>query len=492
MSNDTTFSAGTVITSNWLNGVNRIVNKDAISLRDPYFGVVANNSTDDTTAITAVFAAAVAAGQRRVHIPEGQYVLSDKITINSSIDITCDKTASFRWTNTDPTKVGFVFNWTDGSDTLCSVELPQLFGPGISSSFIIPGYSSAESYNYNLSSRYGAAVHIIGGDRNKVYVHYVKGFKDGILLVPTTTKTCDNYDITTGVMDFVENGLRVSNAGSGSLGVAQLKFKANTIWAKFPLYFELTNGYCVSSSFDIDGVFVNEDGGCVVYGEGTSVKGSTININWADAGKRNDSVPATPTNLRCPYLGGNQTSNSLSYDGMGTSSNIGYWGSNHCKIRIGAAFDYIGTDLGGGSPIPAAGHTIRIRDAGRNNDVQVSYATYETSLTNTPISTTTTIGETNYNGGVGGAQFARTVYCSATLSSLAAGSSQWHYVYHQCVSAAGFKPVVVAHKNEATIDNNLVIQAFMTGTTNREIKVRIKNDGSSSYTGTIFFWLVLP
>jgi hypothetical protein len=460
-----------------------------VSVKD--FGAIGDGVTDDTAAIQACFTKAVSAGQKRVHIPEGQYVLSNKITITGSLDITCDKSASLRWTISNSANCGILLDFADGADTLCSIELPQLFSPAVTSSYTIPGYSSGSGWNYNLASRVGSAVHIKGGDRINLYLHYAKGWTDAIKVEPTTTKTCDNYDIRMGVADFCEYGLRVVNAGVGSLGVAQMNFRANTIWAKFPLYFDTTNGYVISSRFEIDGVFVNEDGGCVIYGAGTGVRGSTIRVNWADAGKRADSVPATTANLRCPYLGGDQGSNGFLYDGMGTSPNIGYWGSNHCEISVGAAFDYIGTDFGAGSPIPAAGHTIRIRDGGRHNVVSVIYADYETNLTNAPIALTGTQGEANYNGGVGGAQFARTVYSQAVISSLAAGSSVWFYAYHQCVSGQAVRPVHVAFRNEGALDNGIEVQAYQNNAVNREIKVRIKNTGASSFTGNAFFWLVV-
>lgn len=463
--------------------------EEFISVRD--FMAVVDNSADNYAGFAAAFSAALAAGQKKIYIPEGQYTSSEKIVVDGSIEIWSDCSASIRFTSNDPARCGILFDYENGADTLVTKVLPQLFGPAIPSSFVIPNYSAGASWNYNLASRIGSAVHIKGGNRIKIYTHYMKGWQDGYLLESTTAATCDNYDLEVGVMDFVEKGLHVYTGPLGSFGMAQVIFKANTIWAKFPLYFNTANGYILSSKFDIGGVYVNENGGSVVYSVGTALSASSIRVNWADAGRRSDSVPATPVGLVCPFIAGDQASNGISFDGMGVSSNLGYFGGQHCDIQIGAAFNNPTADLGSASVVPKAGDTIRIRDAGRANVIKVLYANYESSLINAPISTTTLVGEANYNGGVGGAQYAKNVYCSATLTALAAGSSQWHYIYHQLAGPSGFKPFLIAHKNEVTIDNNIIIEAFQTGTTNREVKIRIKNAGSAPFTGIIYFWVVV-
>lgn len=460
--------------------------REFISVKD--FGAVGNNSTDDTASFQAAINACQLS-QTRLHIPEGTYVLSAKITATSTFDISCDVTAALRWTNS--TNCGIYFDFNDSSDTLCSIHLPQLFGSAVTASFTLPGYSAAEGWNYDLSSRFGSAVHLRGGNRIKLRVHYAKGWNDALLVEPTTTTTIDNIECSIGVADFCVHGLRITNTGPGSLGISQFAFYANTIWAKFPLHFDTTFGSIVSSRFVIDGVYVNENGGCVVYGVGTTFSGNHININWAEAGRRSDSVPSTTVNLQCPFLGGNQSSNGVFFDGMGTSPNIGYWGGKHNRIEIGAYTDPLTPDLGSSSAIPTAGGTIRIRDAGIWNKISVLNVCDDTSAIGAPIATTAVQGEANYNGGVGGAQFARAVYCSTLLSGLAAGASVDHYVYHQLLSSARARPIMVTMRDESALNNDIVIEAYPVTTVNRETRVRFKNRGSGSFTGSVFFWLII-
>ncbi|MBB3259633.1 hypothetical protein F4827_004508 [Paraburkholderia bannensis] len=110
-----------------------------------------------------------------------------------------------------------------------------------------------------------------------------------------------------------------------------------------------------------------------------------------------------------------------------------------------------------------------------------------------PISTTTTVGEANYNGGVGGAQYAKRVLCQATLPSLAPmNNSVFHYVYHQCISRTMNKQVRVT-----PIDSSFAadaIEAFAAcdaGTNNRQIRLVFTNTSATRSTTakTVFFAL---
>jgi hypothetical protein len=533
-----------------------------------WWGAVGDNSTDDFAVFDAI-ATYLVSNQVGVHISEGQYVLSDKWTITRSVDISCDRTASMRFTSTNAANCGIELDYENGSDTLCHLSFPQLFSSVFNSgSYSIPGYSSGDSWAYDLTSRVGSAVHLKGGNRIHFDIQYANGWTNGFKLTSSSASTCDNIKGRIGVLDFCEKGIHIDSGPSGTTGMATVDIRANTVWAKFPLYFTTTYGYVTSSRFEIDTAIINEDGGSVVYGEGDKLRSSSIRINLANAGLRADSTttPAQTADLVCPYLGGDQVSGNvhtgtaqaggsntltlattassvddayngleleltggtgspetqtisdydgttkvatidttwavtpdatttysvpIAYDGMGTSPNIAYFGATHCDIKIGAYHDHVGSDLGSGSPIPAAGDTIRVRDAGRLNHIEILYSQYETSGTNTAIDTTTSVGEANYNSGVGGAQFAKCVYSKAALSALAAGASQTHYIYHQLAGADGFRPFTIAYKSETAVDDQIRMGAFQTGTTNREVKVRIENEGASPFTGDIYFWLIV-
>jgi hypothetical protein len=86
----TTFSAGTVVASSWLNDVNTQT-YDRIDVRT--YGAVADGNavtgagTDNSAAFTAAIAAAVAAGINSVYIPGGTYLLVTGIAIPSQFTL---------------------------------------------------------------------------------------------------------------------------------------------------------------------------------------------------------------------------------------------------------------------------------------------------------------------------------------------------------------------------------------------------------------------
>lgn len=569
-------------------------------------------ANDDLAAFDRVAALAVEFGPS-IYIPSCPgYVFSDKWVVGGPVDIRSDKNTRMRWVSSTVAEMGILFDFQDGTDALCDISLPQLFNSSVGPNWSIPGYPAGQDH----SSRQGIGVHLLGGNRLNLYVHYVSGFESGVKVESSTSSTVDNVNVEIGVSDFCEKGIHIDSGGPGSLGFAEFHFVGNTMWNKFPIYFENNYGYVVASSFDITGsAIVNENGGAVVYSEGTTLRASTINVNMANAGWRTDSPSGTNFELICPFLAGDQESGNtttgtaqagspttltlaatatevddaflglelsltggtgsgqtqtisgydggtkiatidttwsvtpdssttysipIKYDGMGTSTNMGYFGGQHCDISIGAYHDFIGTDAGSGSAIPQAGDTIRVRDAGRNNNIRIKYSDYETSIIEQAIPLTATRGEQYYNapeawqtaqsyglykkveesgvayrclephtsgtfatdlaankwvaipdGYTGGAQFAKSVYSLASISGLAAGASTWFYMYHQLANQDGQKPFITAYKSETAVDSEIRIGAFQTTSVNREVKVRIINEGSLPFTGDIYFWIII-
>ena len=81
---DTTFAAGTVIASTWLNDVNDHVYNgksldeiSPINVKDPAYGAVGDGVTNDFAAITAAVAYAKTLTFPHLIIPNGTYALGD-------------------------------------------------------------------------------------------------------------------------------------------------------------------------------------------------------------------------------------------------------------------------------------------------------------------------------------------------------------------------------------------------------------------------------
>jgi len=248
------------------------------------FGAVGDSVTDDSTAFQAAIDACASAGQTRLHISEGSYYFASQLVFSSTMDVTCDKTASMRWDGS-AANVGILLDFEDSADTLCSMDFPLLFGPAISSSFATPGYGSGTQ---DPTTRVGTAIEVRGGNRLNVSAHIQNGFENAWYVNSTATSTCDNINLTTNTSDFCEKWLYLDS--TGGKGLAQVVAKANTVWAKYPIYIDATSGYVNGCNANIEGTaFTNEDGGCGIYTLGTGCVSSKWEINQIQAGKRDDS-----------------------------------------------------------------------------------------------------------------------------------------------------------------------------------------------------------
>lgn len=481
-------SAGSSVIGFLQAGVGAVMRSIQAKLRElpvtPYdFGAKGDNATDDLAAFQAAITHCVST-QARLWIKEGAYVLSGKLTIPSTFDITCDETAAMRWTN--PSDCGILLDFQDNADTLASLEFPQLFSSAINSSFSIPGYSVTTNGSYNLASRVGNAIHLKGGNRIRIDCLHAVGWDSAYLVESTPSAVVANVDLSVNTIDFCVKGIATYAGSAASSGVVALTFTANTVWAKYPIYFDGTNQSVAASEFKITGqAFTNEPDGSTIYGQTVAGKVDTckIDVNWASSGYQADSVSGTPTTLICPFLAGSASSNGATTDGNAT---LGYWAGQFCEITVGPVMGF-GGGVAGASPIPVAGNTIRIRDVGGYNRITMRNSD---NVATTPIATTATAGEANYNGGVGGAQYSRKVLCSSALSSLGVGSSITHYVYHQTLSKSFNTRILLTQLDDGFQSGGInAFAAQETVTNNRQAKVTFKNNGSSAFTGTLTYFL---
>ena len=71
------FSAGTVVTSTWLNAVDGFVFDDAINVK--LYGATGDGTTDDTSALNTAIMAGLTAGKLIV-VPAGTYKVTGRLT----------------------------------------------------------------------------------------------------------------------------------------------------------------------------------------------------------------------------------------------------------------------------------------------------------------------------------------------------------------------------------------------------------------------------
>lgn len=467
-----------------------MIDKAPVNVYD--YGAAGDNATDDSAAFQAAITQCESTGQP-LYIPEGQFVFDSQLTVSERFDIFCAKTAMMRWTSSVEAECGILFDFeTSGNNQLCEINLPSLFSSAINSSFQIPGYGPS-TYTYNLSSRAGNGITLKGGNRIDLNVHYLTGWESGILVQSTPTATVANVNINVNTADFNVKGIAVFSPTSSSDLVQALSYTVNTSWAKYPIFISTSNLSCIASEFTVTGqAITNETGGCIIYHAGTASNAldtCQFNVNWAFAGYGLDSTTGVSTSLICPFIGGDGSSNGSTTDG--NSPDVAYFKGNYCQLSVGPVMG-VGGGVAGASPVPEAGDTIRVRDAGLYNLIRMKNTD---NIANTPIAVTATVGEANYNGGVGGAQYSNKVYCTASVPILAALNGTTFYMYHQCISADQTKPIKTYPKDSSLIAKDLqMFAATDTGTNNRQIKIEVYNMSTTTPTAatTINFWVELP
>ncbi len=422
--------------------------------------------------------------RKRLTILDGNYVFSKKLSMTTPFDIESARTARMRWTN--PADCGVLIDFSGSSVGLCEINLPQLNGPAIDNTFSVPGYGPS-TFTYARNTRAGIAVKLIGGDRTTLSAHVITGWEDGFHVTPSATRSSNNVNISVNTIDFCVRGMHVFAGPDDTLGVTSLKFEANTIWAKFPIYLSAYGGFINSSTYKINGqAFVNEPDGCGIYTASTRIDTCIFNINWLYAGFGVDSTADVPNFLQCPFLGGDGDSNGVTNDG--NSPTVGYFVGNFCEFTIGSVMGIPG-GAGAGS-VPVAPGAIRVRDAGEYNDVTIRYAHNTATL---PIPTTDTLDEETYNGGIGGAQYSTMILCSIVLPALLPRTaSDPQYVFHQLTSAGSFRPMKIYPSDTSYSEQGLIPSAQdIASDVNRAIRIKFFNpsDTITTAAGTYQFWL---
>lgn len=466
-----------------------MIDKAPVNVYD--YGAKGDNTTDDSAAFQAAIAVCEST-KRTLYIPEGEYVFASQLVVSSLFDIICDKTAMMRWTNTAEANCGIVFDFStdDGTNQVCEISLPSLYSAGINSSFQIPGYGPS-TYTYDLNARYGNGVYLKGGNRINLNVFYLGGWQAGVLVGSTPTAFLANVNINVNTIDFCVKGIAVFAETASSKGVSEIVFNANTIWAKYPIFLDCTNQFIVGSQFYVNGsAYVNEPGGSTIYAVDAAIELDTCKfvVNRASSGYQLDSTTGVANTLICPFIAGDGSSNGVNTDGNAT---IGYFKGKSCEFEIGPVMG-IPAIVAGSSAIPKAGDTIRIRDGGQYNKVRMRYSD---NIANTPIPVSSVVGESNYNGGVGGAQYSNKVYCTASVPILPPLNGTTFYMYHQCIEADINQPIKAYPRDSSLFVEHLNVYAKSdAGTNNRQIAVEVVNTSATTASAatTINFWVEMP
>jgi hypothetical protein len=418
--------------------------------------------------------------------PAGNWVLGSGLVVTKPIDIRSSTACQMRWT---AGAVGWDFDLrASGADFgLCRAELPGLYSPAIDATWSYPGYPNA--WTTAARDATGRAFRLRGGSRMKFVINYIAGWDTAVELASSydAGNGADapmNVDCEINTIDLCRVG--VSFQGGFDASAAQLAAIAvtiNTLFAKFPVWYGASHTSVNQCSVRVTGqVFVNEDGGCGVYGYGSQINGCEVHFNWIYAGKGSDSPVGTPADLSCPWLGGSAASNGTSTDG---NTAVGYFQGYANKFRFG--YPSLLAGLPGGAP-PGNSVATRIRDTGGFNAVSVQGIEHGLG---SALTLSQTQGEANFNGGVGGASISRATLVTVTFPQINQFDIYTYYFYHQKMSDGGSRrPVRIATYKD---DKHplLNVNAFDNGdAVNREVKIQLFNITTTPIpAGTYAFWV---
>lgn len=462
---------------------------------DPYqFGAYGDNAHDDYQAFQdwGNFCGLSGSGG---FIPNGKFALSQQLLWTIPFDIECDESAILRWTATGG---GIKGDFRSHPYGLNRWRLPALLSSAINSTFNIPGYSSAEGWAYDVNSRNGAGVHVVGGSRYTIEVQNMQGWQHAYRAeasndVTYGTRNVANIEFIVNTVDFCENLFYADAGPVGSGGVVAFHVYANTAWVKRVMLANAQNELVGAGGTIVVGgqVFHNEAGGCSLYSIGANCADFQVDLAWVSAGKAGDSPAGTAANLVCGYVGGDGSSNSLTTDG-GTTD--GYFRGTGIRGRFGAVmgFPLSAAPYIGGYPSGTFGR-VRIKNAGANRfdvvnqDIGVGSA----------IALSSTQGEANFNGGLGGALMARRQLVSITVPTLGNFGSAIFYFYHQLLSVGRKVPIVITSIDSSMATSKLTFtpgDRVAAGTygdgVNRQGRIEVINvSGASIPSATYTFWL---
>lgn len=412
-----------------------------------------------------------------IEIGPANFACSGKLIFTEAVDFICD--AKVNWYFTTPGDAGFKLDFTGTTNRhLFKMSFGSYYSPAVPQG-VIPGYPGGQ----DTSSRTDPGLEIIGANRFDIEIQAYQGWEDGILLKSAPGRNVENYNIKVNTHDWNTNAITfdvvngTNNAGTvkyNTMGMAknQFRFDDNLSGNKITSLHAECTGQCFIKEFDA----------AAIYSDGLDIlHDSYIKINWLYAGARagvGETPPEVTSDILLPFIAGTQSSNGFFTDGTDSAALLGYFTGTRNEIEIGAIFgspkDSVTFNAGG----PSAGDPIRVRIASQDNiqtnKVRIKGADYD--VTQIPKQLTPTLDESTYNGGIGSASiFNREHVQLTTVGSIAAGATETFYMFHQLSTNVGSRPIQVIDSDGAIAFNKAAVSAEWEGTTNRAVKVTIRN-----------------
>jgi len=462
------------------------------------------------------------------YIPDVNALLGSQIVSKVSVSILCHPYGLLKWTSLSSCGWKVTGQGTGTRPGYASIELPQLLGPndysayytnkvysvagcsftgsisgttltvsaisggrigvgspvtgsGVAAGTKITGVGSgngntgtyAVNVNQNVASTAmnaaaftGIALHIEDCIWTNVRVQQITGWGAGVKMSNTNIPT-DNNHFVIGTTDICFYGLLIECPSGATSAVGQSRFDTMNIFAYYPIYIRAASGTGGVFECEINalGMGVSEEGGSCVYFEGPGnisdmrIKGKAFNGYTP-----NDSPASTPTTMRGRLVTGNYGST----DGYANGSR------NYFDLHIA---EYLPV---AGNPI-----AIKVRGPGSKANIMAPSSRVDNPYTSNALSTTA--GEANYNGGVGGAAIHPITRVSCSLASLDPGAVVDFYFYHQRLNPDNIEAFEVIQNDN--ISPLMIFTQNDAPTTERQGRIRIMNPTASAQVVGLNLWV---
>lgn len=396
------------------------------------------------------------------HIPQIYAKLGSRITSKTSTGVTCDSDGILKWTNTGNCGWRVTGSGMGDRPGYCTVNLPQMIGPN--------PYENMEpggNKDFTAATMVGVGFQADNLIWSNFSIQQTKGWGTGVKMLGGAVPT-DNNSFEIGTVDLCKYGLMVESPSGAAFATGQSRFRTMNIMSLFPLYLKATPGTpgIFECDFDCLGLTTPETGGTTIYLEGSDISDVRVRGKARNGYASNDSPAGTSPSMRGPIVGGN-----------GFVGLDGGW-----AVGTRNSFNLYLDDFE-----PAFGNPLAFKVRGPGSRVRVEMPQSTASNPYAAIGLSSAQGEANYNGGVGGASVNEVTRVTFSVSSLAPGSVQTFYLYHQLLNPDNISPLEVVQ-----IDNIGDLQIYTENNgpaVPREAKIKVRNPTSSAITQAVNLWV---
>lgn len=409
-------------------------------------------------------------------IPRVGALCSKQIFHDSRLNVECDDHAFLRWNNRESCGWKVTGHLSSNTPGYGHVRLPHMIGPND-----ISGYTgNAATNTYSTSKFDGDGLPCVGLEIEdfiwgKFEVMRSSGWGSAVLIRGAQYGSF-NLDLKLGTIDLCKYG--VNFATSNGKPVAQSRITADNIFAKFPLFFDVSatgGGAIFEWVINALGLHVAELYGCCIYTKGVTMIGPNtmtdvrITAKVGNGYVNNDSPKEVPKSYLGPLVGGDQI-------GPGAVAGYANGGRNAYLLHLNDRKS---------STSPS------FKDKGATNVLKVTAPIADPENCTSPIELSLRQGISNFNDGKP-AIHKLTRVTITTTSDMPPGGFADFFFYNELICAWADLPLAIHQRDN---ENGLEVTAVSNGAIKPyESRMRVSNYSATIIPAktTLSFWIDIP